>query len=191
MRMRTLWVKMKSRRSSLSSTSGREETPVRWGGCTSLTGKHMYMCMCMYIPYVVSVPGKRPLPGKRPCTAYHGATVHVHVAASTCIRMGFWSRESTHAGQNCQLCLSAHGHLTRDTTVLWWSGYQEVVHAYSTSAVTCTFCWLSIQKQLENAMDGPIDVIRFRQQQEDPKFLSHFGGKFIIHWVNSHTYTHS
>ena len=32
-------------------------------------------------------------------------------------------------------------------------------------------------------MDGPIDVIRFKQQQEDPKFLSHFGGKFIIHWV--------
>lgn len=32
-------------------------------------------------------------------------------------------------------------------------------------------------------MDGPIDVIRFKQQQEDMKFLSHFGGKFIIHRV--------
>lgn len=38
-----------------------------------------------------------------------------------------------------------------------------------------------IQKQLERAMDGPIDVIRFKQQQENLKFLSHFGGKFIIH----------
>ena len=34
-------------------------------------------------------------------------------------------------------------------------------------------------------MDAPIDVIRFKQQQEDPKFLSHFGGKFIIHWVSA------
>lgn len=32
-------------------------------------------------------------------------------------------------------------------------------------------------------MDGPIDVIRFKQQQENMKFLSHFGGKFIIHQV--------
>ena len=38
-------------------------------------------------------------------------------------------------------------------------------------------------------MDGPIDVIRFRQQQEDPKFLAHFGGKFIIHWVRLSTCT--
>ena len=38
-------------------------------------------------------------------------------------------------------------------------------------------------------MDGPIDVIRFRQQQEDPKFLAHFGGKFIIHWVRLCTCT--
>lgn len=41
-----------------------------------------------------------------------------------------------------------------------------------------------IQKQLERAMDGPIDVIRFKQQQENLKFLSHFGGKFIIHRVS-------
>lgn len=34
-------------------------------------------------------------------------------------------------------------------------------------------------------MDGPIDVIRFKQQQENLKFLSHFGGKFIIHRVMS------
>ncbi len=41
----------------------------------------------------------------------------------------------------------------------------------------------SIQKQLERAMEGPIDVIRIKQQQEDLKFLSHFGGKFIVHRV--------
>jgi len=64
-----------------------------------------------------------------------------------------------------------------------------------------------MQKQLERAMDGPIDVIHVKQvcpvlslfldnlhywyvpgmyfqQQEDFKFLSHFGGKFIIHQVN-------
>ena len=35
-------------------------------------------------------------------------------------------------------------------------------------------------------MDGPIDVIRFKQQQENLKFLSHFGGKFIIHQVSRH-----
>ena len=36
-------------------------------------------------------------------------------------------------------------------------------------------------------MDGPIDVIRFKQQQENLKFLSHFGGKFIIHRVRNLT----
>ena len=41
----------------------------------------------------------------------------------------------------------------------------------------------SIQKQLERAMDSSIDVIHVKQQQEDFKFLSHFGGKFIIHQV--------
>ena len=64
-----------------------------------------------------------------------------------------------------------------------------------------------MQKQLERAMGGPIDVIHVKQvcpvfslildslhywyvpgmyfqQQEDFKFLSHFGGKFIIHQVN-------
>ena len=33
-------------------------------------------------------------------------------------------------------------------------------------------------------MDCPIDVVHVRQQQEDFKFLSHFGGKFIIHQVS-------
>ena len=64
--------------------------------------------------------------------------------------------------------------------------------SYMWISTRCYFsCWFSIQKQLENAMDGPIDVIRFRQQQEDPKFLSHFGGKFIIHWVCVHAYDSS
>ena len=47
-----------------------------------------------------------------------------------------------------------------------------------------------IKKQLERAMesmdwamDGPVDVVKLYQQQEDMKFLSHFGGKFIVHWV--------
>lgn len=44
----------------------------------------------------------------------------------------------------------------------------------------------SIQKQLERAMDAPIDVIKFKQQQENLKFLSHFGGKFIIHRVSTY-----
>ncbi|KAL5473171.1 hypothetical protein EMCRGX_G027619 [Ephydatia muelleri] len=40
---------------------------------------------------------------------------------------------------------------------------------------------LGIRKQLEKAMDVQIEVIHIKQQQEDYKFLSHFGGKFIIH----------
>ena len=32
-------------------------------------------------------------------------------------------------------------------------------------------------------MDDPIDVVKLHQQQEDIKFLTHFGGKFILHWV--------
>ncbi len=54
--------------------------------------------------------------------------------------------------------------------------------AYEKSLQQNFFC--SIQKQLERAMDGPIDVVRFKQQQENLKFLSHFGGKFIIHRVS-------
>ncbi|CAI8051353.1 Protein flightless-1 homolog [Geodia barretti] len=41
---------------------------------------------------------------------------------------------------------------------------------------------LGIQKQLEQAIEGPLDVIHLKQQQEDFRFLSHFGSKFIIHW---------
>ena len=39
-------------------------------------------------------------------------------------------------------------------------------------------------------MDAPIDVIHVKQQQEDLKFLSHFGGKFIIHQVQ-HMHVHA
>jgi hypothetical protein len=39
---------------------------------------------------------------------------------------------------------------------------------------------LGIRKQLEKAM-GPIEVITLKQQQESFQFLSHFGGKVIIH----------
>lgn len=53
---------------------------------------------------------------------------------------------------------------------------------------TATLC--SIQKQLERAMDGPIDVVKLYQQQEDMKFLSHFGGKCIIHWVSVYLHVH-
>ena len=59
------------------------------------------------ILYYRSVLGKRPLPGKRPCTAFQG----VNVAAS--IYTNIWnfdpSQVSAHAGQNHELCLSAHG----------------------------------------------------------------------------------
>ena len=34
-------------------------------------------------------------------------------------------------------------------------------------------------------MGGPIDVLKCEQQQESLKFLSHFGGKFIIHQVTT------
>ena len=39
-------MRMKSRRSSQSSTSGREGTPVRWDGYTSLTGR---LCVCLCV----------------------------------------------------------------------------------------------------------------------------------------------
>ena len=52
-----------------------------------------------------SVPGKCPLLGKLPYTKFQG----INVAAS--IIYIFWV--STHAGQNCELCLNAYGHLPR------------------------------------------------------------------------------
>ena len=59
-----------------------------------------------------------------------------------------------------------------------------MVTPYSHPLIIYTPLSCSIQKQLERAMDGPIDVVKLYQQQEDMKFVSHFGGKFIIHWVS-------
>ena len=53
-----------------------------------------------------SVPGKRPPPGaKRPGTSFQG----VNVATYGSMEVIPWV--SAHVGQNCDLCLSAHGHL--------------------------------------------------------------------------------
>ena len=63
-----------------------------------------------------SVPGKCPLPGKHPCTcsSFQG----VNVAASMQTYGSYIYMVSAHAGQNRELCLSAHGCLPRDTIVI-------------------------------------------------------------------------
>lgn len=73
------------------------------------------------------------------------------------------------------------------TVIYFWQGKD-----------TNNMAWLTfthgIKKQLERAMesldwgmDGNVDVVKLYQQQEDMKFLSHFGGKFIIHWGKRNT----
>ena len=44
--------------------------------------------------------------------------------------------------------------------------------------LTFTF---SLQKKFESLFPGKLEVVRMTQQQENPKFLSHFKRKFIIH----------
>ena len=52
-----------------------------------------------------SVQGKRPLLGKHPCTAFQGATVAASIQTFGIL--------ITNMGQNCKLCLSTHGRLSR------------------------------------------------------------------------------
>ena len=60
----------------------------------------------MIILYYCSVPGKCPLPSKRPCTSFQV----VNVAASIQTYGSYVPGISAHAGQNHDVCLSAHGH---------------------------------------------------------------------------------
>uniref|UniRef100_A0A8C0DTX9 Protein flightless-1 homolog n=1 Tax=Balaenoptera musculus TaxID=9771 RepID=A0A8C0DTX9_BALMU len=58
--------------------------------------------------------------------------------------------------------------------VYFWQGRQ----ASSMGWLTFTF---SLQKKFESLFPGKLEVVRMTQQQENPKFLSHFKRKFIIH----------
>ena len=51
--------------------------------------------------------------GKRPCTAFQG----INVAASIQMYESY-IRANVCAGQNCKLCLTTHGRLPGDTTVI-------------------------------------------------------------------------
>ncbi|XP_062999669.1 protein flightless-1 homolog [Elgaria multicarinata webbii] len=58
--------------------------------------------------------------------------------------------------------------------VYFWQGRE----ASNMGWLTFTF---SLQKKFENLFPGKLEVVRMTQQQENPKFLSHFKRKFIIH----------
>ncbi|XP_007448451.1 PREDICTED: protein flightless-1 homolog isoform X2 [Lipotes vexillifer] len=59
-------------------------------------------------------------------------------------------------------------------TVYFWQGRE----ASSMGWLTFTF---SLQRKFESLFPGRLQVVRMTQQQENPKFLSHFKRKFIIH----------
>ncbi|ETE72453.1 Protein flightless-1-like protein [Ophiophagus hannah] len=58
--------------------------------------------------------------------------------------------------------------------VYFWQGRE----ASNMGWLTFTF---SLQKKFENLFPGKLEVVRMTQQQENPKFLSHFKRKFIVH----------
>ncbi|KAB1266484.1 Protein flightless-1-like protein [Camelus dromedarius] len=58
--------------------------------------------------------------------------------------------------------------------VYFWQGRE----ASNMGWLTFTF---SLQKKFESLFPGKLEVVRMTQQQENPKFLSHFKRKFIIH----------
>ncbi|XP_069501795.1 protein flightless-1 homolog [Ambystoma mexicanum] len=58
--------------------------------------------------------------------------------------------------------------------VYFWQGRE----ASNMGWLTFTF---SLQKKFESLFPGNLEVVRMTQQQENPKFLSHFKRKFIIH----------
>ncbi|XP_077019526.1 protein flightless-1 homolog isoform X2 [Tamandua tetradactyla] len=59
-------------------------------------------------------------------------------------------------------------------TVYFWQGRE----ASSMGWLTFTF---SLQRKFESLFPGKLEVVRMTQQQENPKFLSHFKRKFLIH----------
>ncbi|XP_040830440.1 protein flightless-1 homolog isoform X3 [Ochotona curzoniae] len=59
-------------------------------------------------------------------------------------------------------------------TVYFWQGRE----ASNMGWLTFTF---SLQKKFESLFPGKLEVVRMTQQQENPKFLSHFKRKFVIH----------
>ncbi|XP_029413961.1 protein flightless-1 homolog isoform X4 [Nannospalax galili] len=58
--------------------------------------------------------------------------------------------------------------------VYFWQGRE----ASNMGWLTFTF---SLQKKFESLFPGKLEVVRMTQQQENPKFLTHFKRKFIIH----------
>ncbi|XP_061404847.1 protein flightless-1 homolog [Lethenteron reissneri] len=58
--------------------------------------------------------------------------------------------------------------------VYFWQGHD----ASNMGWLTFTF---SLQKKFESLFPGKLEVVRMTQQQENPKFLSHFKRKFLIH----------
>ncbi|KAJ7305988.1 hypothetical protein JRQ81_010354 [Phrynocephalus forsythii] len=58
--------------------------------------------------------------------------------------------------------------------VYFWQGRE----ASNMGWLTFTF---TLQKKFESLFPGKLEVVRMTQQQENPKFLSHFKRKFIIH----------
>ncbi|XP_021572418.1 protein flightless-1 homolog [Carlito syrichta] len=58
--------------------------------------------------------------------------------------------------------------------VYFWQGRE----ASNMGWLTFTF---SLQKKFESLFPGKLEVVRMTQQQENPKFLSHFKRKFVIH----------
>uniref|UniRef100_A0A8D1BAI0 Protein flightless-1 homolog n=1 Tax=Sus scrofa TaxID=9823 RepID=A0A8D1BAI0_PIG len=58
--------------------------------------------------------------------------------------------------------------------VYFWQGREASTMGW----LTFTF---SLQKKFESLFPGKLEVVRMTQQQENPKFLSHFKRKFVIH----------
>ncbi|OXB68769.1 hypothetical protein ASZ78_002184 [Callipepla squamata] len=58
--------------------------------------------------------------------------------------------------------------------VYFWQGRE----ASNMGWLTFTF---SLQKKFESLFPGKLEVVRMTQQQENPKFLSHFKRRFVIH----------
>nr|XP_056722154.1 protein flightless-1 homolog [Euleptes europaea] len=58
--------------------------------------------------------------------------------------------------------------------VYFWQGRE----ASNMGWLTFTF---SLQKKFESLFPGKLEVVRMTQQQENPKFLSHFKRRFIVH----------